>query len=315
MLTRTFVVRGAIFIFFLGAFCRQTSYLFFADLLKLQVVGAVDDEALPHDDVANDNTANLACNMTSSVWRLLCEAGFIERAESILNVPGRHMSIVQIGAHTGWDYNDPFVGGITTFLQSLSQERRNRVDYLMVEASPVNFAVLQKKIQVHKELCNLKALWAGVVPDNAQESSDNLTFYGISSDINVDTGRDYRSGKKLPIWASQLSSFSKQNILKHRRHWERQGLDLEDYIEEMNVKTIRFSDLISTETYFMLIDTEGLDCDIVRAMSNSSMLPPFILYEHKHCGQYQARLAKEHLGTLGYEVNVIDRENALASRS
>ena len=204
-------------------------------------------------------------------------------------------------------------------MQSLSQERRQRIDYTLVEASPINYAVLENKIQEHSSLCNLKALHAGIVPDSA-ESTVNLTFYGISADIDVDTGRDLRSGKKLPIWASQLSSFSRENILKHRRFWKKQGLDLEDYIEEMHVKTIRFSDLISQQqgnTIFVLIDTEGLDCDIVLALSLKSKveLPPFILYEQKHCGRKESELAQQHLIGLGYQVNAFDNENVLASRS
>jgi hypothetical protein len=127
--------------------------------------------------------------------------------------PNKHMSIFQIGAHTGWNENDPLMKGMTLYLQSLPQERRQRVDCTLVEASPANHAALEKKVQEHSSLCDLKSLHAGIVPDSAE--STNLTFHGISADINVKTGLDSRSGKKLIIWASQLSSFSKQNILKH----------------------------------------------------------------------------------------------------
>jgi hypothetical protein len=73
----------------------------------------------------------------------------------------------------------------------------------------------------------------------------------------------------------------------------------------MHVNTIRFSDLISQQqvkTIFVMIDTEGLDCDIVLAFSNSKVmeLPPFskllkivpILYEQNHaCGRKESELA------------------------
>lgn len=153
-------------------------------------------------------------------------------------------------------------------------------------------------------LCNLKALHAGVVPDSSQ-SPVNLTYHGIIADVDADFGRDSRSGKNLPIWASWLSSSSKQNILKHRRFGKKDGLDIEDYIEEVHVNTIRFSDLISQQqgkTIFLMIDTEGLDYDIVLALSSSKVmeLPPFskslkiipILYEQNDaCGRKESELA------------------------
>lgn len=203
------------------------------------------------------------------------------------------------------------------YLQSLSEETRQRIHYTFVEASPVNYALLQEKIQRHASLYNLKALAAGVIPDT-QSSADNLTFCAISSDIDVNTGLDSRSGKKLPVWASQLSSFSKRNILKHWRPWKKQGLRLEDNIVEMQVATVRFSDLLAQQqgdVVFALIDTEGLDCDIIQGLHSSSALPPFLLYEHKHCGRQGNELAREHLEGLGYTVNHFNGENALATQS
>jgi hypothetical protein len=77
----------------------------------------------------------------------------------------------------------------------------------------------------------------------------------------------------------------------------------------MYVNTIRFSDLISQQqgkTIFVMIDTEGLDCDIVLTLSNGKVmeLPPFskslkiipILYEQNHaCGHKESELARQHL--------------------
>jgi len=318
---RIHFARGSALLFVVGAVWTQAWSLFSVDLdpRGAPEVAWRDDVTARNVSARNNNTTHPACNTPRSVWGPLCGAGFIRQAEAILNSPDKHMSIVQIGAHTGWDSNDPFVKGMTLYLQSLSPETRQHIDYTLVEASPINHAVLQKKIQKHADLCNLKALWAGVIPDSARGGSgSNLTFYGISSDINVDTGRDARSGKQLPVWASQLSSFSKQNVLKHRRFWKNLGLELEDYIEEMHVETIRFSDLLSQqqgETVFVLIDTEGLDCDIVRALSNATTLPPFLLYEQKHCGRDGGRLAQEDLVRLGYSVNAFDGENVFASRT
>lgn len=327
--SRILFVRGGIILCILGTLWSRVLILQSFD--STLGAAAADDswrevpDAARNTGTRNDaiqTTTHPACNTTKSVWGPLCEAGFIQQAESILNAGpiSKHMSIVQIGAHTGWrDENDPFVKGMTMYLESLPHEKRKRIDYTLVEASPVNFAVLETKIQERASLCNLQALWAGIVPDTTQKETSNLIFYGISADIDVDTGLDSRSGKQLPVWASQLSSFSKQNILKHQRFWKNQGLELEDYIEEMQVKTIRFSELLSQQqgdTIFVLIDTEGLDCDIVRALSSDNVkLPPFILYERKHCGRKDSDLAKERLEGLGYQVNPFDNENVLASRS
>lgn len=95
-----------------------------------------------------------ACNTTRSVWGPLCQVYFIQKAELILGTPSKHLIIVQIKLEptlvgTRMANGDPLIKGMTFCLRSLSQERRHRIDYTMVEASPIKHQVLEKKIQEH----------------------------------------------------------------------------------------------------------------------------------------------------------------------
>ena len=281
---------------------------------------------LPQDQPLVTTTSTLgeknpACATISKgqLWPRLCAAGFVHQADAILRNGTRSLSIIQIGAHTGWDPNDPFTKGMTKYLESLNPDERQRVEYTFVEASPANYRVLEEKVKKNAGLCSFKTLHLGIIPDT-QETS-NLTFYSISDDINVDTGRDKRTGKKLHGWVTQISSFSKPTLLKHGFAWRRKGLNIEDYIVESHVPTLRFSEMLMQQqqhgqTLFVLVDTEGLDCSILRALSATSALPPLLLYEDRHCSPGEGKLTQEHLIELGYNnIQKIDNENVLVYRA
>lgn len=77
-----------------------------------------------------------------STWSPLCKGGISQRLKQLIQSPSlsesNRIRIVQIGAHTGWDENDPFIGGMTHLLDALPRDFRQRfVEYVFVEASPL----------------------------------------------------------------------------------------------------------------------------------------------------------------------------------
>ena len=236
-----------------------------------------------------------------NLWKMMCRANFVAILDDYAS---RHdvIRIIQIGTHTGWEDGDPFAKGITAFLNLLPQDiRQTRLEYTMVEASPINFKHLEKNVEQHSSLCNFNLLQVGVVPDN-QEQQEDLIFYSIDSAVDVNTGFDTKSGLTLPAWVTQISSFARNNVGKHGFAWKQLGLDINDYIVENRIKTMRFSELVGDlgNTLFVLIDTEGLDCDIVSAIPRHAM-PSYLVFENRHC---RAKNATKHLADMGFAVEI-----------
>jgi FkbM family methyltransferase len=80
----------------------------------------------------------------------------------------------------------------------------------------------------------------------------------------------------------QLGSFDKQTILKHSYMHP----DFENLIEEINVNTLSFDDLISKYNVLkidvLLIDTEGYDYKILNSIDFKKIKPSVLIFEHQH---------------------------------
>ncbi|KAL3910333.1 MAG: hypothetical protein SGARI_002173 [Bacillariaceae sp.] len=232
---------------------------------------------------------------------------------------GLPIHIVQIGAHTGFEHNDPFAQGLVSYLDLLPIEKNQSVVWTFVEPSPPNFERLQANVQNHSDICQMRAVNAAVVADDLQESDiEALTFYSISDSIDPETGHDSKSNHTFPFWVSQISSFSKSPILWNKRIWKRKDLDVNDYIVETDVTALRYSDLMKHHVdsmhapAFVLLDTEGFDCKIILGISSKSQyLPTYMVFEHKQCGQDRDP-AMNHLRSIGYSVTQLDGENTFA---
>lgn len=122
--------------------------------------------------------------------------------------------LVQIGAHTGFEANDPAFRAVESVLASKAMNRKgSRWKWLFVEPVPRNFEKLQAVISAQcarlpscgdGKRGSMVAKRAAIVASGA--TGGKLPFYSISSTVDVQTGYDRRSGKSLPFYISQASA-------------------------------------------------------------------------------------------------------------
>lgn len=269
----------------------------------------------------------LCQNNNDYFWKLLCESNLFRHMDERLFRPSpeNHVHIHQIGAHTGFEENDPLAKGLLDYLNLLSKEEQSRVHWYFVEPSPTNFNELREKLTKQPQKCDMVPVNVAVIPDGMGSTKD-IPFYAISNSINPETGYDSKSGKMLPFYISQVGSFSKKQVLQERNAFTKMGLDMEDYIVETKVqgepamhlfaKTMQSSCGHGCRTYapsLVLIDTEGFDCKIIEGIAvNSPYWPQFLVYEHKHCGEEGKKAAQEKLQKIGYQLTAVSKENTLA---
>ena len=121
-------------------------------------------------------------------------------------------------------------------------------------------------------------------------------FYTVKKEILLD--------KKFPDWAIQLSSFDKNNILKHL------GNDAEKFID---TKTIKGIDLISLLQKYQLqpdiiqIDTEGYDWKILSQYDLTNSHISIILFEKRHLSESEITNAMKNLSEK-YKVFCFDED-------
>ena len=257
-----------------------------------------------------------AKDATNKEWQSLCNESLIDAFDATL-AQGRLAHVIQIGAHVGFEENDPLAHGMLTYLQLLTPLELDRFHWTFVEPSPPNFRRLQHNLQKRRDVCRMDALNFAVVPDQDyhQGESNKLTFYSIRDTVDPETGYDSLSHKKLPKFITQVSSFHPGAIKYNAGVFHRKGLKPKDYIVKTNVTVKGISTLIDevmgfdkTAPDLVLVDTEGQDCAILESMSNKTLLPRFIIFE-THCKQ---KPTFTHLQSLGYRVRQVSKHNALA---
>mmetsp|Transcript_18351 Transcript_18351/g.25247 ORF Transcript_18351/g.25247 Transcript_18351/m.25247 type:complete len:368 (-) Transcript_18351:129-1232(-) len=253
-------------------------------------------------------------------WSNLCKYKFVESLNNDLN-SGKDIYIVQIGAHVGFEANDPFANGAATLLSNLTKEEKKRFHWIFVEPSPPNHQRLVENLQNRSDWCNMSSINAGVVPDGTPKDS-SMVFHTFSSDIDPDTGFDSRSGKTLPYWITQVSGLSMGPLFHNKRVFDKRGLKFEDYVVDVNVTAYTFSELMEIATggqapNLVLIDTEGFDCPIILGISKlSNYLPPYLIFEESQCGD-KRQPTFDYLGELcyGFVQKIQSTQNAIAIRS
>jgi hypothetical protein len=256
------------------------------------------------------------------IWAFLCLGSFEETVNHVIQ-RGEDITIVQIGAHTGYEKNDPLAIGLTSMIYELGSTMHDKVHWTFVEPSPPNYERLVKNLANHSDVCDMHSVNAGVVPDDVVDTT-GVVFYSIRDTIDPETGFDSLSGKTLPPWITQVSSFTKDPIMFNRGVFRRNGLTVLDYIVETNVTVKRYSDLMKEVVgkdphvpLLVLIDTEGFDCNIVNGISSASpFLPRYLVFEHKQCTRDALKQVWEHLEFMQYNVTkATDGDNVVAVRT
>jgi len=287
-----------------------------------------------HDDGntrnTNENIAkkvhNLICDEKkgNNAWKGLCSQNFVTvSSQRILeNSQGgdEDINIVQIGAHTGWEENDLIATGLSRLLDetialdpNTYKAAREHFHWIFVEPSPTNFKRLSVNLKKHSDVCDMRGINAAVVSDTlTNDGKDlNMTFYSIRDTIDPETGYDSLSGKTLPKYITQVSSFSKKPIMHNQGQFRKIGLNVHDYIVETHVDTKTYSNLMKealvrrnsekiVPPLLVLIDTEGFDCEIIKGIPPlSPYLPNYLVYENKQCNSTESN---EYLKSMGYNI-------------
>lgn len=276
-------------------------------------------------ELLQSNEEHCLKQSSSWEWRTLCTNNeakiFMEANYRIMQTTSK-LNIVQIGAHVGFEKNDPLATGIISLIDSIPEKYRSRFRWTFVEPSPPNFKRLMKNLKKNSHICEMKSINAGVISDSTNSLENDLVFYSLSDTIDPETGFDSLSKKKLPKFITQVSSFSKSPILSNEKVFSSRGLNVNDYIIETKVPTKKFSILMdeilrssvdghNSSPFLVLIDTEGFDCDIVQGISfHSKFLPKFLVFEINQCPKEKYEKTKKHLEQLGYMISK-KRENAV----
>jgi len=299
-------------------------------LAAVMIINRVHDVAETLEKISTSTTgqadrADKICKNTTGMfpdWKALCSTPFLEVYDNMM-IEGKHVNIVQIGAHIGWTRNDPLYAPMGEYLELLSDIEKKQVHWTYVEPSPPNYDCLLKNIAQYSYLCDMNSINAAIVSDS-YNSTENMMFYQMDECIDVVTGHDSKSGKRLPSYLSQLSGFDFKGIGKHLHEFKKRGLNPHLYYHKINVKAVRYSDLMvdimgneGKVPYLLLMDTQGMDCQIILGISeNSPYLPQYLMYEDSMCTAKELDAANKYLEHLGYSVSKLKKsQNTFAYRS
>lgn len=160
--------------------------------LKEKWIDGKDDEtinaiiAAVHHSTCNRN------NKLSLDMKYLCYMGHFVQTATQLLLEGEQVHIIQIGAHVGFEQNDPICEGLSLFLDNFvnitsASELRQNFHWTFVEPSPPNFRGLEENIKKHTHICDMRSVNAAIVSD-LSENPGHMAFYGISGAIDPISG-------------------------------------------------------------------------------------------------------------------------------
>ena len=196
--------------------------------------------------------------------------------------------LVVLGAHIGIHIKD-----------EISKIKDSSI--LLVEPVPHNISAINENL---KEFKNIHLEPVAVA--SVRETKD--FFFVKATSIN----------KLKKHWASGIGSFNKNHLLNHRT---KRFLIEEDDIDKIQIKTVKFEDLIEkysiTEIDKILIDIEGYEYEILKDMDLKKVRINSILFEYKHFDGYQKTGEKleeilKKFEENNYKTSKVDEENILA---
>jgi FkbM family methyltransferase len=119
---------------------------------------------------------------------------------------------------------------------------------------------------------------------------------------------------KTPEWFDQLATLNRDVLLKHRSSIP----NLESLLLEDRVPTVRLETLFTrhnvTRIDLVVIDTEGHDYEILRALDFSRFHPAVLMFEHQHLSAAHKAAAAALLESHGYRCHETPEGDTIAWR-
>lgn len=185
-----------------------------------------------------------------------------------LELAGQPVSLVQVGAHDGV-MQDP--------VRRLVVELR--LSAVLVEPLPDAFARLTQSYAGVSDVCLVNAAIAG--------EDGNLPLFRI------------REGAPFGDWAQGIASFDRSHFLR----FDVPGLA--EYVEEISVPCLSWESLARQQGVrncdVLVVDTEGMDDEIVRGALDAGLRPSVIQYEWCHLSAERRSRCKSLLLECGYQ--------------
>lgn len=309
----SFKLFAGIMIFFLLGYANLSTW---TKPKKSEVMDTTRDDAKNILDTATKIQDSVCDSFhNGNDFKTLCAHNFVkDLAQEMLK--GKHVNVIQIGAHVGFERNDPLASGLLRSLdQIVAQDNslRKHLHWTFIEPSPPSFKRLSDNLSSKKDLCDMNGINVGIVPDSmSAEEREKMVFYSFSESIDPETGYDSLSKKTLPYYVTQVSSFNTQFVEMGRKAFEDNGLNINDYIVKTSVTVKSYTGLMEeivqvqteikaeTAPLLVLIDTEGFDCSIINSISSSSpYLPKHLVFENL-CDTNELNVSEKRVKDLGY---------------
>lgn len=119
---------------------------------------------------------------------------------------------------------------------------------------------------------------------------------------------------ETPEWFNQLATLDRAVLLKHRSSIP----EIESLLIEERVPTVRLDTLLArhrvSKIDLLVIDTEGHDWEILRALDFTRFRPVLLMFEHQHLSANDKAAAYALLQTQGYECRETPEGDAVAWR-
>jgi FkbM family methyltransferase len=157
---------------------------------------------------------------------------------------------------------------------------------VMVEPVPYVFARLQRNYEGVDGVTLVNAAIA--------DRDGRLPFFHLR-----DAAPEERA--TLPDWYDGVGSFNREALLSHAP----QMPDIAERVVEADVEALSFDTLCARhgvdDLDLLVIDTEGYDAEIVRAIDFRRHRPRVVVYEHFHLLPADRAATRAHLEAAGYE--------------
>lgn len=119
---------------------------------------------------------------------------------------------------------------------------------------------------------------------------------------------------ETPEWFNQLATLDRAVLLKHRSSIP----EIDSLLIEERVPTVRLDTLLArhgvSRIDLLVVDTEGHDWEILRALDFTRFRPALLMFEHQHLSANDKAAAYALLETHGYECRETPEGDAIAWR-